>query len=132
MTEYTKETVVTHAIPANSVASQPVNGITATNSQTLEYLIYFLFGVVDILLIFRLAFKFMGAGAQGAFVGMIYSISNLFIMPFEGIFRRGFSEGLETTSVFEPSVLVAIIVYAVLAWGIVRLVRIFSGEKQTE
>lgn len=121
MTEYTKETVVTR--------SQPVS-INATSSQTLEYLIYFAFGIVEALLIFRLAFKFLGAGAQGAFVSMIYTISSLFILPFEGIFRRGFNEGVETTSVFEPSVLVAIIVYAVLAWGIVMLVRIFSGERE--
>lgn len=52
------------------------------------------------------------------------------MLPFEGIFRRGFTHGLETTSVIEPSVAVALIVYAILAWGIVKLMRIFSGEKQ--
>ncbi|RJR28930.1 YggT family protein [Candidatus Microgenomates bacterium] len=129
MAKYTKETVVSHTKQADLVARFPV-GINATNSQTLEYLIYFAFGAAEILLTFRLLLKFMGAGSQGAFVGMIYGISNIFILPFEGIFRRGFNEGIETTSVFEPSVLVAIIVYAVLAWGIVRLVRIFSGERQ--
>ncbi|HLD92043.1 MAG TPA: YggT family protein, partial [Patescibacteria group bacterium] len=37
---------------------------------------------------------------------------------------------LETTSVLEPSTLVAIIVYAILAVGIVKLIRISSGEEQ--
>jgi len=52
-------------------------------------------------------------------VSLIYGLSGIFILPFEGIFRKGYAQGLETTSVLEPSVLVAIIVYAILAWGIV-------------
>ena len=53
-------------------------------------------------------------------------------MPFEGIFRKGFTEGLETTSVVEPATLIAIIVYAIIAVGIVKLIRISSGEEQIE
>ncbi|PIS21366.1 YggT family protein [candidate division WWE3 bacterium CG_4_10_14_0_2_um_filter_42_7] len=85
---------------------------------------------MEILLAFRLVLKLMGASTASAFVGLIYGITGIFILPFEGIFRRGFSEGLETTSVLEPATLVAIIVYAVVAWGIVKLLRILSGEKQ--
>ncbi|HAT73568.1 MAG TPA: YggT family protein [Candidatus Moranbacteria bacterium] len=102
----------------------------ATGFQTIEYLVYFFAGLLEILLVFRLVLKLMGASLASAFVGLIYGITGIFIAPFEGIFRRGFAQGVETTSVLEPSTLVAIIVYAVLAWGIVKLVRIFSGEKQ--
>ncbi|MCX6706357.1 MAG: hypothetical protein NTV24_04650, partial [Candidatus Woesebacteria bacterium] len=59
-------------------------------------------------------------------------LTGIFILPFEGIFRRGFSQGIETTSVLEPSTLVALIVYAVLAWGIVKLLRVLSGKVQKE
>jgi len=72
----------------------------------------------------------MGASHSSPFVNIIYGITGVFVLPFEGIFRRGFTHGLETTSVIEPSVAVALIVYAILAWGIVKLMRIFSGEKQ--
>jgi len=89
-----------------------------------------LFGALEVLLAFRLVLKLMGASLASAFVGLIYGLSGIFILPFEGIFRRWFSQGVETTSVLEPSTIVAIIVYAVLAWGIVKLARIFSGEKQ--
>jgi len=61
---------------------------------------------------------------------MIYGLTGIFIWPFEGIFRRGFAQGVETTSVLEPATLVALIVYAILAWGIVKLIRIYSMEKQ--
>ncbi len=130
MTEIIKETVTTTQSGSdNVVVATPVK-TQATNSQTTEYLIYFFFGSLDILLAFRLVLKLMGASVSSTFVGFIYGLSGIFILPFEGIFRRGFSQGIETTSVLEPSTLVAVIVYAVLAWGIVKLVRIFSGEQQ--
>lgn len=102
----------------------------ATDSQTVEYLIYFLFGVLEVLLAFRLVLKLTGANSGSSFVGLIYGVTGILIAPFEGIFRRLFAQGVETTSVLEPSTFVALIVYAVLAWGIVKLVRIFSGEQQ--
>jgi len=102
----------------------------ATSSQTIAYIVYFLFGILEVILAFRLIFKLMGASTSSSFVSLIYSLTGIFILPFEGIFRRGFTQGLETTSVLEPSTLVAIIVYAVLAWGIVKLIGIFSGERQ--
>jgi hypothetical protein len=74
--------------------------------------------------------KLAGASLSSTFVGFIYGVSGIFIAPFAGIFRRGFAPGVETTSVFEPATLVAIIVYAVLIWGIVKLIRIFSGKQQ--
>jgi len=103
----------------------------ATGSQTFERIIYFLFGVLEILLVFRLVLKLTGANVLSVFVGIVYGLTNIFILPFEGIFRRGFTSGIETTSVFEPSTLIAIIVYGVLAWGVVRLVRILSGQRQS-
>lgn len=128
MTEIIKETTTTQATSNSSAVGKPLE---ATNFQTLEYLVYFLFGILEVLLVFRLVFKLLGAGASGAFVGSIYGLTGIFIAPFEGIFRRGFAQGVETTSVLEPSTLVAIVVYAVVAWGIVKLVQIFSGKQQT-
>ena len=104
----------------------------ATDSQTYEYLVYYLFGALDILLAFRIVLKLLGASTASYFVKFVYSLSRIFIMPFEGIFRKGFTEGLETTSVVEPATLIAIIVYAIIAVGIVKLIRISSGEEQIE
>lgn len=47
-----------------------------------------------------------------------------------GIFRAAVSQGVETTAVLEPATLVAIVVYAVLAWGIAQLVMILSRKTQ--
>ncbi len=128
MTETTR-TVTTQSDGADVVVTTPVAS-TATNSQTIAYLVYFLFGALEILLSFRLVLKLMGASLSSSFVSMIYSFSGIFTWPFEGIFHRGFAQGVETTSVLEPATIVAIVVYAVVAWGIVRLVQILSREKQ--
>lgn len=102
----------------------------ASNRETIEYLIYFVFGFLEVLLVFRFFLKLTGASLASGFVGLVYGITGLFTLPFEGIFRRGYASGAETSSVLEPSTLVAMIVYIILAWGVVKLIRISSGEKQ--
>lgn len=98
----------------------------ATNKETTEYLVYFLFGLLDVLLTIRLLLKLTGASTASAFVRLIYGITGLFTLPFQGIFRQAYS----SNSVLEPSTIVALIVYILLAWGIVKLLRISSGEQQ--
>ena len=134
MAEISKETITTQGNNINPVVNTTTKNTsvksTATSSQTVEYLVYFFFGALEVLLAFRLVLKLSGASVYSAFVGLIYGLTGIFILPFEGIFRRGFAQGVETTSVLEPSTLVAIIVYAILAWGIVKLLRILSGVQQ--
>jgi len=129
MAEIIKETVSTQDNNVRNVVITPGQE-EATDSQTREYVVYYILGAVETLLAFRLVLKLMGASHSSPFVNIIYGITGVFVLPFEGIFRRGFTHGLETTSVIQPSVAVALIVYAILAWGIVKLMRIFSGEKQ--
>lgn len=100
-----------------------------SSTQTVERVIYFLFGILEVLLVFRLIFKLAGASRGSSFVDLIYGLTGIFIMPFNGIFRTATAPGVETTTVLEPATLVAIIVYAVLAWGIVALIRIASRER---
>jgi len=134
MAEISKETITRQGNNINPEVNTTTKNTsvksTATNSQTVEYLIYFLFGALEVLLAFRLILKLMGANISSAFVGLIYGLTGIFILPFEGIFRRGYAQGLETSAVIEPSVLVALVVYAVVAWGVVVLIRILSGEQQ--
>jgi hypothetical protein len=129
MAEVTKETITTQGNNSDSVVNTQVKG-QATSFQTVEYLVYFFFGALEILLVFRFILKLMGANIFSAFVGLIYGLTGVFILPFEGIFHQASTQGLVTTAVFEPQTIVAIIVYAVLAIGIVKLIRILSGKQQ--
>lgn len=131
MAEFVKETIVTKSDSPEPVVVNPVK-IKASQTQTVQYVIYFLLGILEVLLAFRLVFKLTGASVTSAFVSLIYGLTGIFILPFEGIFRRGFAQGVETTAVLEPATIVAMIVYAMIAWGIVKLVHVLSGEQQAE
>lgn len=129
MAEIIKRSVITGG-GASSPSVKTETKREASNTQTIEYVAYFILGALEILLGFRLVLKLMGASMASGFVSFIYGVTSIFILPFEGIFRRGITQGIETASVFEPSTFVAMIVYVVLVWGIVKLVHIFSGEEQ--
>ena len=127
MAELVKETVNTQN---NTPVAVSTSSEQATSYQTIEYLIYFIFGALEILLIFRLILRLTGANGYSVFLGFIYGITSIFVVPFQGIFQQATGQGAVTTAVLEPATIVAVVVYAVLAVGIVKLLRILSGKKQ--
>ena len=98
--------------------------------QSSKRIVYYILGVVEVLLAFRLVFKLLGANPASAFVSGIYTLSNIFLSPFTGIFRTASTRGVETQAVLEPATLVAMIVYAVIGWGIVKLIEIMKTTSQ--
>ncbi|NLM43958.1 MAG: YggT family protein [Clostridiales bacterium] len=89
-----------------------------------KHSIYYILGLIEILLLFRFMFKLLGANPNNGFVSFLYSLAGIFISPFIGIFNSFISQGLVAKSILEPATLIAMIVYAVIAWGIVSLIRI--------
>jgi hypothetical protein len=128
MAEYNKETVTTEEDDTAQPKKTPKRESTGT--QTVEYIIYYIFGALEVLLAFRLVLRLFGANPNSGFVNWIYNFSAWFIWPFQGIFPNPTTTGAVTTAVFEPATLVAIIVYALVAWGIAKLISIFAGERQ--
>ena len=100
---------------------------TALDERNLKIkrLIYWVLGFLEVLFAFRLLFKLMGANPGSTFVSFIYAVSQVFVMPFAGIFRSTAAQGIETRAVLEPGTIIAMIVYALIAWGIVRLIEIY-------
>ena len=129
METHTEETVTTEKNNTGQSTRKPTRR-EATGSQTTAYIVYFIFGVLDVLLAFRLVLRLLGANPVSSFVNFIYNLSAAFIWPFQGIFHTAVTAGAETTAVFEPATLIAIIVYAIVAWGIVKLIIILSGAKE--
>lgn len=85
----------------------------------------FIVGVVDVLIAGRFLLKLFGASAQSSFVNLVYAISSPLVAPFQGIFPSSGSAG----SSFEPAALVAILVYALIGWGAVVLIRIATAPR---
>ncbi len=91
------------------------------NEQTLyrvTRVIWYIFYVLEALLLFRFILKLLGANAGAGFTSFIYTFSSIPLAPFRLVF--------DTNSVgeiiFEWSTLLAMGVYWVIAWGIIKLV----------
>jgi hypothetical protein len=84
----------------------------------------------ETLKVYRLIFKLLGANPSSAFVSFIYALTGLFLNPFRGIFPSAVGEGITTHSVLEPSVIIGMIVYALIAYGIVVLIDMAANRKK--
>ena len=81
--------------------------------------VYFVFGAIEVVLGLRFVLRLLGANPEAGFVQLVYSIAAPFMAPFEAVFSTPQVEG----AVFDWSVLLAIAVYALIAWGIASLIR---------
>jgi uncharacterized protein YggT (Ycf19 family) len=88
----------------------------------------FIGGAVDILIAARFLGKLFGASSHTAFVNFIYQVTGPLVAPFTGIFGDTGSK----TNTFETASLVALVVYAVIGWGLVVLIRIITAPKGTK
>src|SRR6266567_3878205 len=110
-----EETRVTRADPAYD--DTRVVSSLAPARRTVE-LIYLLFGIIDGLLFIRLLLKVMAANPDVPFTSFIYGITNFFLVPFKGLLAAWASG----RSILEPTVIIAIAVYALIAYVLARIV----------
>lgn len=80
-------------------------------------IIWYIVGFVEVLLIFRIILKLLGANPTVGFTNLIYTITNPLAAPFNGILGMSISEN----SVIEWSTMIAAIVYLCIGWGLVYL-----------
>jgi len=80
--------------------------------------IWYLFTLLEILLVFRLGLKFAGANPAAGFTSFIYAVTWPFAQPFIAVFRPTFVAGGQ---VFEWTTLLAIVVYYLIAWGLTSI-----------
>lgn len=99
------------------------------NNLKFRKIVWFIFGILEVLLAFRLIFKLLGANPKSSFVSTIYNISGAFLAPFSGIFRAAVNQGIEVKSVLEPQTMIAMIVYGLVAYGFVQLIKISGAAK---
>ncbi|MDO8509599.1 MAG: YggT family protein [bacterium] len=79
--------------------------------------VWYLVGLTEILLIFRFALKLFGANAGAGFTSFIYAVTWPLAAPFVTVFRVSRVEG----SVFEWTTLLAMFVYWLIGWGIIKI-----------
>ncbi len=91
-------------------------------------LIWYILGVIEVLLVFRILLKLLAANSASGFVAFIYNVSDPIALPFAGIFGITVSK----TSVLEWSTFVAMAVYAIIAFGIVQLIQLIKPTNPGE
>jgi hypothetical protein len=90
-----------------------------------ERVVWFVAGILLVLLGFRFLLSLLGANTTNSFANFIYSASHPFVSPFFSLFSyKNLAYGV---SHFEIYTLVAMLFYAVVAWGIAKLVTLDRG-----
>jgi ABC-type transport system involved in multi-copper enzyme maturation permease subunit len=81
-------------------------------------LIWLVFGVLEVLIALRIGLMLVGANPGSPIVALIYGITGLFLIPFAGLIGSPTFGG----SVLEISSMFAMLIYALIAWVIDRVV----------
>lgn len=102
--------------------STPV--VTTTSSSTRvtplyrgTQVVWYILTIVEALLAFRFVLRALGANSAAGFSSFIYSITYPFAAPFISVFQTSRAAG----SVVEWSTLLAMFVYWLIAWAIIKL-----------
>jgi hypothetical protein len=80
-------------------------------------IVWYLLGLIEVILAFRFFLRLFAANPSAGFSSFIYAISYPFAAPFISVFGLTKVEG----SAFEWTTLLAMLVYGLIAWGIVKL-----------
>lgn len=78
-------------------------------------------GLILTLLGLRVLLKLINANPDNGFVSFIYNLSGVFAQPFQGIVGDPTSNGIT----LEVNVLLAMLIYLLLAYGLLQLIRVF-------
>jgi hypothetical protein len=80
--------------------------------------VWLLFGGLEGLIAIRMALKLIGANPGNWFAALVYQLSDLFLWPFQNLtVNPAFGN-----FVLEITSLIAVLVYALIGWAIVRLI----------
>ncbi len=108
--------------------SQVHTEVRASAETVVSRIIGWVFGAIEVLIAIRFVLLLLGANAEAGFVRFIRGVSDVFMAPFAAVFNTQEVAG----TVFEWSALVAIAVYALIAWGLIVLIRAISPRQHAE
>jgi len=84
-------------------------------------------GIVELLIGARVLLKLIGANPANDFAHFVYNTAGVFLVPFLGLTGSPAVSG----SVLEVSSLIAMVVYAAVGWGAIRLVWLVFDRPMT-
>lgn len=81
-------------------------------------LIWLFLGIIEALIALRIGLKLIGANPDSPIVALIYGFTYLFLFPFEGMTATPSVDAM----VLELSSFFAMLIYALIAWAVERIV----------
>jgi len=94
----------------------------------VNQVIWYVLGVIEVLLAFRIVLKALAANQSSGFTNFIYAITGPFALPFRGII----GDTISGSSFIEWSSVFAVVVYLVIAGGLVYLLDLINPVTQEE
>jgi len=91
-------------------------------------IIYFVLGLVEVMLGLRFLLRLIDAEATTGFTSFIYNFTNPFVVPFNGIFN---DQTLNRGGILELSTVVAMVIYALVAYGIAKLLYVVFAPNRS-
>jgi uncharacterized protein YggT (Ycf19 family) len=93
----------------------------------ITQLVWLLFGILEAMIGFRIALKLIGANPANWFTAFVYLLTDIFLWPFQSIIANPSVQGL----VLEISSFIAMLVYALVGWVVVRLIWLVFYHRDT-
>ena len=121
-----EETVVTQQ-PGYAATEQVTRDVAAERRQTLFQITRIVWSILvflEVLLGLRFMLKLIAANPDSGFAALMYGITNPFIAPFAGLIATPTSGG----TILEATTLIAMVIYALIFWGIVSVIRIVTDR----
>ena len=100
--------------------------VARTYDPRAERVIWFLVSLIDALIAMRFFMRLLGANYGADFVRFIYGVTAPLVAPFRAIFPQSGNGNY----VLEPESLVAIVIYSLIAWALVALLRIMLSPRR--
>lgn len=112
---------------AHKVETLPNTMTRLEKLQRASRIIWFMTGALEIFIALRVLLKFIGANEAAPFAQLIYNTSYLFLWPFANLTPAPSAGGM----ILETSSLIAMIIYALLAAGIIKVMYlVFADEDE--
>lgn len=92
-------------------------------------LIWLGLGILEVMFALRVFLKLIAANPGNMFASLLYAFTDLFLFPFAGLTRTPAAGGM----VLEVHTLIAMVVYALAAWALERIVWVvFYRPRETQ
>lgn len=94
----------------------------------LAQIFYTILLIIETLISLRFVFKLVGANNSNWMVELVYELSSIFVQPFVGILDGDWKLG---RFYIDVDALVALLIYMIIAFVVVEIIKVFSRKQNS-